>query len=80
LRADFVREIKKASSVWAAQHRPDFEWQIGYGAFSVGRGDLPGIVQYIANQEEHHRKISSADELRTILKEHGVEYYPKFFD
>jgi REP element-mobilizing transposase RayT len=33
---------------------PDFSWQAGYGAFSVGASELERVVAYIANQERHH--------------------------
>ena len=37
-------------------------------------------VAYIASQEEHHRHISSADELRTLMAEFGIEYDERFFE
>lgn len=78
--ADLVREVKKASSVWARERQPSFAWQTGYGAFSVSPGHINRVVEYIANQEEHHRKASSADELRALLIEHGLEIDERFFE
>jgi putative transposase len=78
--ADFVREIKKASSTWAAGRCRGFAWQAGYGAFSLGSGDLPAAVAYVLNQEEHHRRVSSADELRALLMEHGIAIDERFFE
>jgi hypothetical protein len=40
--ADFVREVKRNSSIWAAERYHAFEWQIGYGAFSVSSRDVVG--------------------------------------
>jgi putative transposase len=77
--ADFVRELKKASSVWAAsQHEPQFEWQEGYSVFSVSASMIEAVRQYVAGQEEHHRRRSFAEELEELLQKHGVQCNPKF--
>jgi hypothetical protein len=78
--ADLVREVKKASSLWAKGRYRRFAWQTGYGAFSISHSDVPGVVAYIANQDEHHRKLSSADELRALLVEFGIPYDEKYFE
>src|SRR5579862_3538518 len=55
--ADFMRELKKASSTWAAEkYERDFSWQEGYAAFTVSWTHIEAARQYIATQEEHHRK------------------------
>jgi hypothetical protein len=36
------------------------------------------VQKYIANQEEHHRKISFQDELRTLLRKHGVDFDERY--
>ncbi len=78
--ADLVRETKKASSIWAAARSPDFAWQTGYAAFTLGATDVPSVLAYIANQEAHHRQQSSLEELESLLREHGIEPDPRFFD
>lgn len=78
--ADLVREIKKAGTDWATQKWDGFRWQEGYAAFSVSSGDLAAVSDYIARQEEHHRTVSSDDELRTILGELGIEVDKRFFE
>ncbi len=78
--ADLVREVKKASSAWASSHYSSFGWQTGYAAFSVSASAVPQVTAYIAGQEEHHRKVTAADELRQLLAEHGVEFDEKFFE
>jgi hypothetical protein len=55
-----------------------FAWQIGYGAFSVSHSSLIEVEKYIANQEEHHRKISFQEEFATFLKKHEIEYDERF--
>jgi putative transposase len=51
-----------------------FEWQEGYGAFSIGVSGIEATTKYIANQAEHHRKKTFKSELSTILKKHGLQY------
>jgi putative transposase len=67
--ADFMRELKKASSVWVRDEirLPEFYWQEGYSAFTVSATARPGVKKYIANQEEHHRTKSFKDELISLL-------------
>jgi len=78
--ADLVREIKKATHDWAVTRQSGFAWQRGYAALSVGKAQLPGIARYIASQEEHHRRQSSADELWEILPELGIDYDERYFE
>jgi putative transposase len=77
--ADFMQELKKASSVWAAeQHEPLFSWQEGYAAFTVSWTHLEAVRQYIATQEEHHHKQEFVSELKTLLDKNGVKYEEKY--
>lgn len=78
--SDLVREVKKSSSVWSAERCDRFAWQEGYGAFSVSYGDTAMVSAYIASQADHHRRVSSADEMLRLLKEHGVEYDSQYFE
>jgi REP-associated tyrosine transposase len=73
--ADVVEEVKKSSSKWMKQQGIDsFFWQGGYGAFSIGGLQVPALIRYIANQEEHHRRMSFQDEFRRLLDRCGVAY------
>ena len=77
--ADFVRELKKASSVWSAEkHEPSFAWQEGYAAFTASPTSREAVRGYIARQEEHHRKQTFAAEIEGLLKKAGVEYDPRY--
>lgn len=78
--ADLVREIKKSSSLWAVARHKGFAWQTGYAAFSVSVDNVPAVQTYIANQETHHLKLSSSDELRRLLSAHGLEINEQFFE
>ncbi|HEV2695499.1 MAG TPA: IS200/IS605 family transposase [Verrucomicrobiae bacterium] len=77
--ADFMRELKKASSNWTSEnHDKIFAWQDGYAAFTVSWTHLEVVRQYIATQEEHHRKIDFVAELRGLLEKNGVKYEEKY--
>lgn len=75
-----VEEVKKGSSKWMKQEGgvSDFSWQAGYGAFSIGESQVKALVNYIQNQEEHHRKVSFQDEYRKFLQKYQVEYDEKY--
>jgi REP element-mobilizing transposase RayT len=76
-----VQLLKGGSSKWIHEMLPalgDFEWQQGYGAFTVSKSQLPSVIQYAANQRDHHRQRSFQDEYRAMLEQHGVEYDERF--
>src|SRR5438132_3386533 len=65
--AEWVKELKRVSNLWLKERGrdyADFEWQGGYADFSVSQSKLRDVKEYIAGQEEHHRKIGFQDELR----------------
>jgi putative transposase len=71
-----IRELKRDSSKWVKDENPrvaDFYWQQGYGAFSVSPSHVDALIEYIANQEEHHRRETFQDEFRRLCKKYGVE-------
>jgi REP element-mobilizing transposase RayT len=77
--ANLVRELKKASSTWAAEnHERSFGWQEGYAIFSTSWTHCQILRRYIAGQEEHHRKASFVDELKRLLEKNGIQYNPQY--
>ena len=78
--AQAMREMKQGSSRWMHETCgvPEFAWQEGYGAFSVGLNQVEATVAYIAGQQEHHRKRDFQAEFLAFLKKHGVEYDPRY--
>ncbi|MBI2214319.1 MAG: IS200/IS605 family transposase [Acidobacteria bacterium] len=79
--ADVVKRLKVGSTNWirdTAPSRRSFEWQRGYGAFSVSRSAWPSVVRYIEAQEAHHRKRTFAEEYVKLLEAHRIEYDPAF--
>lgn len=79
--ADYVKEIKVASSIWLKQHG-EFSnfvgWADGYAAFTISHDDRNRVIEYIKNQKEHHKKESFVDELKRFLKDFGIEYDEKY--
>ena len=79
--ADWAKELKRASSIWIKEQGTDyadFQWQGGYAAFSVSASNLPQVIEYIENQEEHHKRMSFQDELRALLQKHGIEFDERY--
>lgn len=76
--ADWIKELKQASSAWMKSKVPEFAWQSGYGVFSVGQRQIETVRAYIANQEEHHRKGGFQDEYRALLEAHGLEWDERY--
>src|SRR5690606_27420609 len=69
--SDLLQDIKRNSALWINQKgfvNGKFEWQEGYGAFSYSKSHVSSVINYIENQEEHHKKISFRDEYLEFLK------------
>ena len=73
-----VSLVKTSSSSWMKQFVPDFDWQEGYGAFSVSVLNLQRVIKYIRNQGSYHKKISFQREYIALLKRHNVPYDPRY--
>ena len=79
--ADGVREIKSNSSNWIHNSLPElreFQWQQGYGAFAVSFSGIDAVKAYHANQELHHCNTSYQEELRELLKRHGIAWDERY--
>ena len=75
--SDLVRDIKNNSSKFINDKKwvlGKFNWQEGYGAFSYSRSQRPEVINYINNQEDHHKKTSFKKEYLNILKKFNVDY------
>ena len=75
--ADYMRVIKAKSSHWlkgVSDRYAHFAWQEGYGAFSVSPTLVEKTVKYIANQEEHHRRMTFREEVMRFFEAYGIEY------
>ncbi len=75
--AKAVQLLKGNSSKWIHETFPKlrgFEWQEGYGAFSISISGVDETVAYIRNQEEHHRRRSFREEVMAMLRKHDADY------
>jgi REP element-mobilizing transposase RayT len=79
--SEFIRELKRESSKWLKEQSPEmssFFWQGGYGAFSISPGHVKGLTDYIANQEEHHKKETFQEEFLRLLGLYGIEFDERY--
>ena len=78
--ANLMRDIKGDSSKWIHKEiqKPAFVWQDGYGAFSVGATNLPGVTGYINDQKKHHLKQSYQTEYLDMQIRGMVEYDDRY--
>lgn len=79
--SDLMRLVKGDSSEWINKEKFSslmFRWQEGYGAFSYSRSQIGVVADYIANQEEHHRKRTFLEEYKHFLDQFEVDYDDKY--
>ena len=79
--ADYVKEIKVASSIWMGQNKlfPLFtHWQEGYGAFTCSVNERDAVIDYIKQQKEHHKTESFYDEYKRLLTENEIPFEEKY--
>ena len=75
--SELMKFVKGDSSKWVNQNglsKQRFSWQSGYGCFSYAKSELPVVIRYIENQEEHHRRKSFLKEYLDFLREFEVDY------
>jgi REP element-mobilizing transposase RayT len=73
-----VQLFKGSSSHWVNSNElitGKFAWGRGYGAFSVSHSNVDQVARYIADQEEHHRLRTFAEELREFIDRHGLRWH-----
>ena len=81
--AKALQFLKGNSSKWIHETFPkmaSFGWQEGYGAFSIGVSGVDATMTYIRKQAEHHRERTFRDELKAMLRKHGLEYDERMLD
>ena len=84
--ADVVGTVKRESSTWIKTQKPEiqdpflvkFAWQNGYAAFSVSESNVETVQAYIANQQEHHKRMTFQEEYRKCLEKHGVRFDERY--
>ena len=79
--ASLVKDIKVSSSIYIKENNLFVgfsNWQEGYGAFTYSVKEKDRLIEYVKNQEEHHRKKTFKDEYIDLLKEHEIEFDEKY--
>jgi len=79
--AHVVMEVKRGSSKWLKTQGDNFvafHWQNGYGAFSVGESAVEAVKSYIANQQDHHRRVTFQEEFRVFLKRYEIAFDERY--
>ena len=79
--SDLVRDIKANSSRFINKKRwinSKFEWQTGFGAFTYSHSQLTNVINYIKNQEEHHKTKTFKEEYIDFLKAFEIEYKEEY--
>lgn len=79
--SDLIRDIKSNSTNFINEKKflkQKFSWQEGYGAFSYSHSQIENVYQYIADQEEHHRKKTFKEEYVEFLNKFEIKYDEKY--
>ncbi len=79
--SDLMMTLKKDSSKWVKTNGdafPDFYWQDGYGAFSIGESQVGAVTDYIRGQKERHKTLTFEDEVVALAERYGVVFDPRY--
>ena len=79
--AKLIEEVKKPTSKWLKSKGAacgKFQWQNGYGAFSVSQSSVPRVRKYIEDQEKHHQGLTFQEEVRGFLDRYHVPYDERY--
>jgi REP element-mobilizing transposase RayT len=79
--SELAQVIKANSSKWINETKMErfrFEWQAGFGAFSYSKWDVEKIINYIRNQEEHHKKKTFKEEYLKFLEDFEIDFEEKY--
>ena len=78
--SDALRFLKCNFSGWIHDKWPrrEFSWQPGYGAFSVSKSNVGGVLEYISKQEIHHKRRTFREEYVDFLRKHEIEYDERY--
>jgi REP element-mobilizing transposase RayT len=81
--SDFMNSLK-ASSSRAVKTQPGFErfvaWGKGYAALSKSMGDKQTVINYIINQQEHHKTVTFKDEYIAFIRDMGLDFDERDWD
>ncbi len=77
----YIEQVKTGATGWIRREAVFTNWpgwQDGYGAFTASWSDKDDIIDYIKNQEEHHRKVTFEEEYRALLTKAGIEFDERY--
>ena len=81
--ANLVKDIKLGSTSFIKEKKifPNFGgWQDGYSAFTYHISSKDNLIEYVKNQEAHHKTKTFKEELIELLNEHGIQFDEKYLD
>ena len=79
--SELIQEVKTGSSKWLKTknaHYANFQWQSGYGIFSISPSHRLALEAYITNQSEHHRLVTFQEEYRGLLNKYGLQFDERY--
>lgn len=79
--SDLIRDVKANSSKFINDKQwvmGKFEWQSGFSGFSYSHSQLDVIINYIRNQEEHHKTKSFKEEYIEFMKRYEIDYKTEY--
>jgi REP element-mobilizing transposase RayT len=79
--SDLMQDIKGDSSKWINNRgliKGRFSWQEGYGAFSYNKSSVDRVIDYVKNQELHHRKKTFIEEYHELLEKFEVDFDERY--
>ncbi len=79
--ASLIKDIKLASSEYIKEiglFQKFGGWQDGYGAFTYSIKEKDRLIEYVKNQEKHHKLKTFREEYIELLNEHGIEFDEKY--
>jgi len=79
--SNLVKGIKQNSTNFVKEKgliKHKFNWQTGYGAFTYSRSQINSVINYIKNQEKHHKTKTFEEEYTEFMKKFGVDYEERY--
>ncbi len=79
--SDLVRDIKHSSTNFIKEKgfiKNKFNWQKGFGAFTYSKSQIDSVINYIMNQEEHHKQKTFEEEYIEFLNKFDIDYDEKY--
>lgn len=79
--SDLMREVKSKSTEFINKEKltkDKFSWQEGYGAFSYSHSHVQNVIDYVLNQQEHHKKKTFKEEYLEFLKKFEIPHQEQY--